>query len=295
MVLHVVRIRLFVGGTSVKTNQFGYNLRSEVTSISSCAVMAAGSALPSEFAYLYDNLGNRITASDPDYEDISYAANELNQYSSITNDGAAVALEYDLDGNLLSDGSWRYSWNGENRLIPASNATQVLTFAYDSQGRRYQKVVNDFSTITTNSFIYDGWKLIAESTAASTNFYTWGLDLSGSLQGAGGVGGLLSVISADQGLYFSCFDANGNVSDYVNESGTVVAHYEYGPFGKLTTTTGSNADDFAFRFSTKYQDAETSLYYYGYRYYSASLGRWLNRDPIRERGGAGIYVFVMMM
>jgi RHS repeat-associated protein len=46
-----------------------------------------------------------------------------------------------------------------------------------------------------------------------------------------------------------------------------------------------------FRFSTKYQDDETDLLYYGYRYYSASIGRWLNRDPLQELGGLNIYGF----
>jgi RHS repeat-associated protein len=49
-----------------------------------------------------------------------------------------------------------------------------------------------------------------------------------------------------------------------------------------------------FRFSTKYQDEETDLLYYGYRYYNASTGRWITRDPLTEAGfdlcavGAGI-------
>jgi RHS repeat-associated protein len=38
-----------------------------------------------------------------------------------------------------------------------------------------------------------------------------------------------------------------------------------------------------FRFSTKYQDDETDLLYYGFRYYSASVGRWISRDPIGEQ------------
>ncbi len=37
-----------------------------------------------------------------------------------------------------------------------------------------------------------------------------------------------------------------------------------------------------FRFSTKYQDDETDLLYHGYRYYNASTGRWLSRDPKGE-------------
>ena len=47
-----------------------------------------------------------------------------------------------------------------------------------------------------------------------------------------------------------------------------------------------------FRFSTKYQDDETDLLYYGYRYYNASTGRWLSRDPIEERGGLNLYAIV---
>ena len=56
-------------------------------------------------------------------------------------------------------------------------------------------------------------------------------------------------------------------------------------FGKTTVATGSKADDFGFRFSTKLLDEETNHYYYGYRYYQADTGKWLNRDPIGEVGG----------
>jgi RHS repeat-associated protein len=44
-----------------------------------------------------------------------------------------------------------------------------------------------------------------------------------------------------------------------------------------------------FRFSTKYQDDELDLLYYGYRYYSASTGRWISRDPIEEKGGPNLF------
>ena len=47
-----------------------------------------------------------------------------------------------------------------------------------------------------------------------------------------------------------------------------------------------------FRFSTKYQDDETDLFYYGYRYYSANTGRWLSRDPIGVRGGKNLYALL---
>ncbi len=40
------------------------------------------------------------------------------------------------------------------------------------------------------------------------------------------------------------------------------------------------------------KETKTDLVYYGYRYYSPSLGRWLSRDPIEERGGLNLYGFV---
>jgi RHS repeat-associated protein len=46
-----------------------------------------------------------------------------------------------------------------------------------------------------------------------------------------------------------------------------------------------------FRFSTKYLDNAVNLYCYGYRYYVPDLGRWLNRDPVGEKGGPNLYSF----
>ncbi|MEO8353107.1 MAG: RHS repeat-associated core domain-containing protein [Chthoniobacteraceae bacterium] len=65
-----------------------------------------------------------------------------------------------------------------------------------------------------------------------------------------------------------------------------------GPFGEPLRATGPTAKANPFRFSTKYQDNETGLLYYGYRYYQATTGRWINRDPIEERGGVNLYGFL---
>lgn len=66
----------------------------------------------------------------------------------------------------------------------------------------------------------------------------------------------------------------------------------YGPFGELIRATGEKKDDFNYRFSTKYEDAETSLLYYGFRYYDPVTGRWLSRDPMQEEGGLNLYGMV---
>ena len=97
--------------------------------------------------------------------------------------------------------------------------------------------------------------------------------------------------SLNGGFYFPTYDNNGNVTKYIDGSGDVVAAYEYDDFGRLLSQSGPMADMFRIRFSTKYHDTETGLHYYGYHFYSPSLMRWLNRDPIEEEGGLNLYGF----
>jgi RHS repeat-associated protein len=216
---------------------------------------------------------------------------------------------YDADGNLTNDSRWAYTWDGENRLVEMQMLTDLppnvprhkLSFEYDFQSRRVGKVVSNWNgsawfEISNLRFLYDGWNLIAEldKTNAPARSYTWGCDLSGSMQDAGGVGGLLAITSHQSPVttHFVSYDGNGNVIGLLDaQSAMLSAQYEYGPFGETLRATGTAANLNPFRFSTKYTD-ETRLLNYSYRYYSPSTGRWLSRDPIEEKGGLNLYAFV---
>ena len=65
--------------------------------------------------------------------------------------------------------------------------------------------------------------------------------------------------------------------------------YTYDAFGRTISQSGPLAGVFRHRFSTKYFDPETGLYYYGYRFYLPDLMCWLTRDPIEEEGGENLY------
>jgi RHS repeat-associated protein len=150
-------------------------------------------------------------------------------------------------------------------------------------------------------FVYDeGWNVLGETVSVNgaapvlDRRYVWGLDLSGTETGAGGVHGLVASVrpGAPEGTRreLPVYDGNGNVERVVTETGEVSARYEYGPFGEEITRRGVGAQPY--RFSTKYHDEETGLLYYGYRYYAPRLGRWLNRDPIEEGDGPNLYAMV---
>jgi RHS repeat-associated protein len=203
---------------------------------------------------------------------------------------------YDSDGNLLSDGRWNYSWDAENRLssmeaisIVPNAAKQKLEFAYDWMNRRIQKKVYSWNSGTgtyqlqsTTKFVHDNWDLMAELTGSNALIrnYVWGS------------GELLFVIDPVN-LYIAGFDGNDNITSLVGVSnGMVAAIYDYDSFGQNLQATGNYAATNQFKFSSKYQDSESGLSYYGRRYYNPQIGRWINRDPSEEYGGVNLYDFV---
>ena len=173
---------------------------------------------------------------------------------------------------------------------------QRMDFAYDHQGRRITNRVWNNTAGTGTSGLdqkvpYDGWNLVAVLGADNSLLpsFVWGTDLSGTFQGAGGVGGLLwihalSTLNNQPSTHFVAHDGNGNMSLLINATdGTDSACYEYGPFVEVIRATGPMAKANPFRFSTKFQDDETDLLYFGYRAYNASTGRWLHPDPLCNR------------
>jgi len=151
------------------------------------------------------------------------------------------------------------------------------------------------------SYVYDGRRVIQERNGSNnpTVSYTRGNDLSGSLEGAGGIGGLLgraSGYSSGTGNWstnhFYHADGNGNVTYLVATNQTRAASYRYDPFGNSISFGGSLAAADVYRFSSKELHVASGMYYYGERFYEPNLQRWPNQDPIGERYDANLYRFV---
>ncbi len=219
---------------------------------------------------------------------------------------SSESYNHDFDGNLSNDARWDYTYDAENRLVQMQTKAaavangilnEKLVFRYDELHRRVEKVYYSGPSLTlqyTKRFLYNGWNLIAEMNVAGTieRTYTWGLDISGTVQEAGGVRGLLMVTDGSI-EYLSAYDSLGNLHALVNaQNGVVDAVYEYSPFGELLRSSGTYAKTNSFGLSTKYTDRESDLVYYGRRYYNADTGRFINRDPIEQEGGLNLYAFV---
>jgi RHS repeat-associated protein len=291
---------------------FGYDAASQLIRAQTTNAATMDEVTSERFGYVYDasqNLRWRTNNTTV----TGFTNNVLNQLTALN----AIARDHDRRGNLLSNvqagETLLYSWDDESQLIsvrmdPASTpAFQPwrIDFVYDGlrRLRRALQFTWNGSAWTSQGetrYLYDGMLILQERNAGHTPqvTYTRGLDLSGTIEGAGGIGGLLmrshgysSGNWSTHNAYHS--DANGNVTALMNSSGVSQASYKYNPYGGLISSSGTLAGANTMRFSSKPAIFSTTgswgFYYYGYRFYDPANQRWLNRDPLEEEGGIGLY------
>lgn len=271
--------------TTIDTNPIAYNTRGEVTGYTN--------NVWNNSSYVWDRAGNPTSITRGGATD-GYTANGRNQIFP-TSGGS---FTYDTDGNLTSD-----TKNGRSMVYNAKNQLTKITdtssgwyyeFKYDFLGRRVEKKSVE-STTTTTRFVYHGWNLIGELNTSGTlqKSYYWGLDKKSSISQTSGVEALLMIRDhVGNKNYYPIYDTRGNISGLKDDSGNVVAAYDYDPFGRLVHISGTAANVNPFGFQTKYTDRETNLVYFGHRYYDPITNRWINRDPIQEAGGMNLYAMV---
>ncbi len=209
-----------------------------------------------------------------------------------------VVLLYDSNGNLTNDGIRSFLYDAENRLVTNWVVSAWKSeFVYDGLGRR--RIERDYGWIgswsKTNElhFIYDGWLLIQVRDANNNVLvsYTRGLDLSATLEEAGGIGGLLARTDGNGSTFYHA-DGAGNVTALMDGNQNIAARYLYAPFGRLTGKWGTMAEANVMQFSSMPVHRQSGLSLYPSRAYDPSLQRWTTRDPIGEVGGVNLYGFV---
>jgi len=234
-------------------------------------------ALIKQYTYGYDPASNRTservanatTTSTPNN------VNELVSQSGSTN----RTLTYDLNGNLTNDGSSRtFEWDAANRLV-AVNYTGTTTrseFTYDGLSRVVKVLEkNGANTTSTIKFVWCEMEKCEERSAGNA------VTLQTFPQGQ----------YASNTAYFYTRDHLGSIREMFKSDGTVVARSDYDPWGRFTAVLNTVKPNF--NYTGLYRHTASKLDFAAYRAYDPDLGRWLNRDPISERGGLNLYAYVL--
>lgn len=234
------------------------------------------------------------------YADATFAlggftvTNGLNAYTAIGKDAlgdiatnsvtvnlpATNNYVYDLNGNLLSDGTRHFTYDDENELIGVwvTNAWQSQ-FVYDGFDRRVQILeLSNSVPVSTNRFVWSGGQMCEERDGNNNvvkRFFPEGEQISGT-------------------SYYFTFDHLGSIREMTDGSGTIHARYDYDPYGKRSTNEiTSSPVEADFGFTGYYVHQPSGLQLALYRAYDAGTGTWPNRDPLEEEGGGlNLYDYV---
>ena len=223
------------------------------------------------YTYTYDGAGNILTASDGTATH-SYTYGDTNWKDLLTAfDGQTIT--YDAIGNPTSyfNGTcWNFTWVNGRTLATASDGTNSLSFAYNAGGLRTSKTVGS----TTYRYYYAGGKLMR---------MTWGTNTIDFFYDASG---LPYAMKYNGTVYYYVTNLQGDVMHIVNASGTVVASYDYDPYGKVISAVGSLANINPLRYRGYVYDQETGFYYLNSRYYDPAVGRFINPDSLLNQESA---------
>ena len=85
------------------------------------------------------------------------------------------------------------------------------------------------------------------------------------------------VIRKDQTWYTYGWDLTKNICEVYGPNGNIRTIYTYTPYGSVTA---EGDVEQPIQWSSEYNDEETNLVYYNYRYYNPTNGRWTRRDAI---------------
>ena len=186
-------------------------------------------------------------------------------------------ITYDEIGNpiVYRDGM-NFSWTGRQLDTVTINGSTNISYAYDVNGIRTQKVVNGVAT----EYFINGTTIIAQKTGDDVIWYIYDSD-----------GQVLGFTYNDTPYYY-IKNLQGDVVRVVNAEGATVATYSYDPWGKLLTATGTMAEINPIRYRGYYYDSETGLYYLNSRYYDPDTCRFINAD-VYITTGQGLTSFNM--
>lgn len=246
--------------------------------------------------YAYDEAGNQTSADWPAEHAGSDARGERSYSGTKLLTAGSVRYEYDEAGRAVlrqksrlskKPDTWRYVWDGEDRLTSVTTPDGVRwRYLYDPLGRRIakQRLGDDGQQVLEQTdFTWDGTVLV-EQTSTAPNLpdpvtLTWDHDGLRPLTQTERITNETTQAEIDSRFFAIATDLVGAPSELLDESGAIAWRTR----STLWGTTTWNADATAYtplRFPGQYADPETGLHYNFHRHYDPTTARYLSQDPL---------------
>ena len=153
-------------------------------------------------------------------------------------------------------------------------------YVYDSNGERVRKIVEKQGGIKEERIYLGGYEVYRKTSNGNVEvertsfFVTDGNKTIAQIDDDGNT----------KTIRYQYDNHLGSVSLELDEQSNIISYEEYHPFGTTSYRSGRSETEVSlkrYKYVGKERDNETGLYYYGARYYSAWLGRFVSVDPLQ--------------
>ena len=227
----------------------------------------------------YDAAGNRIRR-ETEQEITTYRYDNCNRLQELrrkyknaetsTAQPQIIRYTYDRQGNMLSEGEKKYSYDSFGRMVraevpvesPSTREFQVQINRYDGEGLRHEMEENG----RLIKFLYnEDREVVAEETGNGTiTRYIRGL-------------GIISSDSEEAKTYYHYVsDEQGSITHVLSEDAEILNHYSYDAFGNIIEKTEKVENRFCY--NGEMLDPVTQQYYLRARFYNPVIGRFTQED-----------------
>lgn len=233
-----------------------------------------------------------------------------NRLSEIEVGGQTASFVYDVHGNVISmAGFLVMQWDFQNQLrktskqvIGENKQPETTYYVYGADGNRVRKVTErkadpDKQPARLYDTLYLGGleifrKYLGNGSTLSLERKTTSIGSETPIRRVETQRWETSSGVKDTPIFrYQLLDHLGSVGLELDNVGDVLSYEEYSAYGETTYQAPLSIPK-PYRFSGKEQDTETGLYYFGARYYAASVGRWISPDPIGIGDGPNVYCYV---
>ncbi len=246
---------------SSRNQSFTYDALNRLTSAQNAGTNCATTTVNGKTEYWgnsygYDAWGNLLakTVTKCSAENLSITALTNNRLSGYTYDAAGNMSADPTDGVTLV-------YDAENRISTATKNGATTSYTYDADGERVRK---DSGGPATEYLSFNGQTLAEKnlSTGAWTNYVFFDGERVARREAAG--------------VFYYFSDHLKTASVITDSAGTIKSESDYYPWGGELQFLADDSNHY--KFTGKERDSESGLDYFGARYYSNGLGRFISAD-----------------
>ncbi|MBI2183589.1 MAG: RHS repeat-associated core domain-containing protein [Thaumarchaeota archaeon] len=210
--------------------------------------------------YTYDQVGNRLTKREGN----TTVAYTYGTYNRLTSTNSSLTFTYANNGNTFSKieggDTWNYTYNYNNMMTKAvKNGVTQGQYFYDGENRRV-KVIEGSTLI----ILFSGLNIIYQKnvTSGGESKFLYANSL---------------LIAKNNGsLTYYHQDSLGSTRLTTSASKLQLFASNYKPFGPQHNANSTEK----IKYTGKWEDSPTKLYYFGASYYDPEIGRFTTQDPV---------------